>query len=124
MPGALDEALGAVAQELIDDLGKTITMDVTTGGTYSAATRKRTGESPTGFTANVSPPVPLDSKYFDEDTLKHSTTMVFMARKGSTFTPKENQVWNMSATQKMTVVGVKEFFSGDLIAAWAVALRQ
>ena len=123
MPGELDAELGEAAKELIDELGKVITMDVTTGGSYDASTRKHTGGSTTQFTANISPPAPIDSGYFDEDVMKTASTMVFMARLGSVFTPLENQVWNIESTLRMTVVKVLPFYSGNLIAVWAVALK-
>lgn len=121
----LDDKLLPVALELINKFGKDMTYTVvTTEGTYDPATRSKTGEVSTIYPGVKSaPPFDYETKDIDGTLIKRGDLKTIVAAKDAVFTPAQNMFVEFDGI-KFAATTIKPYYSGDLIAAWEIRLRN
>ena len=122
MTTPLDTDFGIFARDIINEFGKTISVTTKTGGVYSAGAGSNTGETKTTHSVKVSPPFPADERIFGNGYIQGAMS-IYVARLDNTFTPSMSDIYLLDGLE-YGVSALMPLYSGDLIAAYAVQLKQ
>jgi len=121
MPGQLDSVLRPVAERLIENFGIPITYRRLTK-TFSAATGKNT-TTETLFSTISSPPEPVNNQRIDGTAIQVGDMLTLLKSLNLGFTPSIGDRVTIGA-DLWQVVGVTPLYSGALVAAYELQLRQ
>lgn len=118
----LDDILLPEIEELIDEVGATVTIyDVTKSGD---PTQGRVTETPVGTrTPKASPPAPFKRELIDGDTIREGDVTIILAGKDLGFTPTIGWFCDIGS-DKFKILGVHPIYSGASVCAYKLHLRK
>jgi hypothetical protein len=123
MSTALDTTLVPKVQSIINDYGKTITVEVPGLSEYDADSGSVIESGVVTYSVKGTPPENFTSRWIDGDLVKDGDTQVSIAASGLSFTPVNGQTVTID-TDHWKVVRVQTVYTGDDIALYTLQLRM
>jgi len=123
MSTSLDLALVPAVYDLIDELGKSVTLSSVTSSSYDPATGSTTIAT-SNKTAKATPPEPYDIRYIDGDIIRTGDMKTLIAAQGLTWTPVVGMAMTWASGNVWRVVRLSPIYSGADICAYELQLRQ
>lgn len=122
-PTELDTDLRNSVEEIIEELGKTVTFWIYGSESYDPTTGTNTPGDPTQYNKKVVPPYDVDLRYIDGDLVRAGDMLSAVAAKDIEFTPErgirvtvDSEIW--------VIVAVKPIRSGEQICMYLLVLRK
>ena len=123
MTTALDDELLPEVLAIIDELGKSVSVAVTTGAASVPSTGAVSEGTTTSYTVKATPPSPYESKFVDGDLIRAGDSRIFLAGQDLAFTPNAGQRITIDSDQWLAV-SVNAIYSGELVCVWEVQVRR
>lgn len=122
MPTKLDQKLRPKIEDIIDRLGKKVTVQETER-TYDPASGRHTTLSKKEHTPKASPPDGFESYLIDGERVLATDTRILLAATAISFEPKAE--WKVTIeSETFWIVRVRKIYSGEQVAAYELQLRS
>lgn len=119
----LDTELREAVEDILDELGKTITFWVYGTNTYDPATGKQTTGDANQYNKKAIPPFPAELRYVNGDVIRAGDLFTGVAAKDIEFTPEQgmpvtidSDIWAIEAVQPLR--------SGEQVCLYVLQLRK
>lgn len=119
----LDDELLPEVLALIEELGKAVSVTVTSGGTPNVTAGTIDGATSTDYTVKATPPYPVKQAWSMRDVTTEAESACLLAGSGLPFTPAPGQTVTIDSV-KWSVVSASPIYSGELVCAWELGLAR
>ena len=123
MTTPLDIRLIPKVLAIVSRLGKSITFETISGGTYDPLTRVYTGGSMTPIVKKVSPPYKFEDAVVNGDSIQAEDLQTDLPASGLSFTPKVG--WTVLIDSvRYRILSVSPVYTGEAVALYHMQLRK
>ncbi len=122
-PTELDTEMLEAVDEIIEELGKTVTFWLYGSQTYDPETGKRTTGDATQYNKKVIPPYEVALRYVDGDLIHAGDLLTGVPAKDIEFTPEKGTKVTIGS-DVWVIVRVSPIYSGERIALYLLQLRR
>lgn len=119
----LDTRLIPKVLAIVNRLGKSVTFETVSGGSYDPLTRVVTGGTMTPVVKKVTPPYEFKNYLIDGDNIRVGDLQIDLPASGLTFTPERGWIVVID-TVRYTVIKVSPVYTGEQIALYNLQLRS
>lgn len=119
----LDTDLLEAVEDIIDELGKTVSFWVYGSASYDVATGKQTTGDATEYEKKVIPPYEMELRYVDGDVVKIGDVMTGVPAKDIEFTPEKGMSVTIGS-DIWVITRVSPIYSGEMICLYLMQLRK
>lgn len=123
MATALDLELVPVAQELLAEFGKLVTLTISSANrSYEPGAGEERDPTPRVLSVKASPPSPVYLRYFKSEIMVAAETSVFIA--GGDIVGNDPSLEGTITIDGLVyaILGSQRFYSGEQVALWGFAL--